>query len=102
VGSDDYTPATRRAPPKVTPFAPWRTRQTVGKVPASRAAATFIATQTAEAKKKKWKRTGPAVSTDTATVSSGVETIDVGDDEDDAKSPSARRSHPRRCLVGLR
>jgi hypothetical protein len=42
-----------------------------------------------EAKKKKRKRTGPAVSADTMTVSSSVETINVDDEEDDAKSPDA-------------
>jgi hypothetical protein len=54
-------------------------------MPASRAAAIIAATQTAEAKKKKKrKRTRPAVLADTATASSGVETINI---EDDAKSP---------------
>jgi hypothetical protein len=59
-----------------------------GKMSTSRAAATVAATQTAEPKKKKRKRTGPTVSTDTTTVSSDVETINVEDEEDDTKSPS--------------
>jgi hypothetical protein len=58
-----------------------------GKMSTSKAAATITATQTAKAKKKKRKKTGPVVSTDTATVSSGVETINIDDEEDDAKSP---------------
>jgi hypothetical protein len=57
-----------------------RTRQTTGKIPASRTAATIAATQTAEAKKEKRKRTRPTVSVDMALVSFSVETIDVGDD----------------------
>jgi hypothetical protein len=40
-------------------------------------------TQTTEAKKKKRKRTRPMVSVDTTLVSFGVETINVGDDEED-------------------
>jgi hypothetical protein len=56
---------------------------------ASRAAATIAVTHTVEAKKKKRKRTKPIVSGDTTTVSSGVETIDVGNEEDDTKSLSA-------------
>jgi hypothetical protein len=53
---------------------------------ASWAVATIAATQTAEAKKKKRKRDGPTVSSDTTTVSSGVETINV-EEEEDVKSP---------------
>jgi hypothetical protein len=49
----------------------------------------ITATQTAEAKKKKRKRIGPAVFADTATVSFGIKTIDGEDEEDDTKSPSA-------------
>jgi hypothetical protein len=69
--------------------ASWRTRQTTGKVSASRAAATIVATQTVEAKKKKRKRTRSTMSVDIAMVSSGVETIEVDDEEGDAESPSA-------------
>jgi hypothetical protein len=42
-----------------------------------RAAATIATTQTAEAKKKKWKRTRSTVSMDMNTISFGVETIQV-------------------------
>jgi hypothetical protein len=70
VGRDDDAPATR-----------------TGKRSTSRAAATIAATQMTEAKKKKQKRTGPVVLADTATVSFGIETINVDDEEDDAKSP---------------
>jgi hypothetical protein len=48
----------------------------------------IAATHTADAKKKKRKRTGLAASADMTTVSSSVETINVEDEEDDAKSPS--------------
>jgi hypothetical protein len=58
-------------------------------MPASRAAARIAATQTTKAKKKIRKRADPAASTDTAAVSSNVETINVDDEEDDARSPSA-------------
>jgi hypothetical protein len=54
---------------------------------ASRATKTIASTQTVEAKNKKRKRVVPYVSSDTVTVSSGVETINVDDDEEDAKSP---------------
>jgi hypothetical protein len=40
-----------------------------------------------EAKKEKRKKTGPAMSADTAMVISSVVTIDVDDEKDDAKSP---------------
>jgi hypothetical protein len=60
---------------------------------ASRAAATIAATQTTEAKKKR-KRIEPAVSAHTATVSSDVETINVEEEEDDAKSPSTTTVPP--------
>jgi hypothetical protein len=83
VGSDDEASATsRRVLSKVV--APWRTRQTAGKISASRAA-----TQAAEAKKKKRKRTRSAVSADTTLISSDVETIDVDDEEGDVESPKA-------------
>jgi hypothetical protein len=83
VGSDSEAPATsRRAPSKVA--APWRTRQTVGKIPTSQAA-----TQITEEKKRRGKWTRFAVSTDTTTASSDVETIDVEDDEGDVQSPKA-------------
>jgi hypothetical protein len=63
----------------------WRTRQTAGKILASQAA-----TQIAEAKKRRGKRTRSAVSTDTTTtVSSDVETIDVEDNKGDVQSPKA-------------
>jgi hypothetical protein len=52
-------------------------RQATGKISSSRVAATIAATQMAEAKKKKWKRTRCSVSVDTAMVSSSVETIEV-------------------------
>jgi hypothetical protein len=80
VGSDDEAPATsRRAPSKVV--APRRTRQTTGKISASRAA-----TQVVEVKKKKRMWTWSAVSADMTTISSDVETIDVDDEEGDAES----------------
>jgi hypothetical protein len=53
-----------------------------------RAAATIPTTQTAEAKKKKWKRTRSTVSMDMNTISFGVETIQVDNEEGDAESPS--------------
>jgi hypothetical protein len=97
VGSDEDAPTTRRVTPKVATSAPRRTRRTTGKIPACWAAAIIATTQTAEAKKKKRKRTGPAVLADTATVSSGVETINI---EDDAKSPRvtavSSAGHPAR------
>jgi hypothetical protein len=87
VGRDDEAPATsHRMPSKVV--APRRMLQTSGKMSASRAAATIAATQTMEAKKKR-KRTGLTVLVDTTTVSSGVETIDVDNEEGDVESPSA-------------
>jgi hypothetical protein len=71
VGSDNEAIATsRRAPSKVV--APRRTRQTAGKISASQAA-----TQAVEAKKRKRKRTRFAVSADTTTICSDVETIDA-------------------------
>jgi hypothetical protein len=95
VGSDDEAPAMScRVSSKVA--APRRTRQATGKISASRATATIAATQATEAKKKKRKCTRSTVSVDTTAVSSGVETIDVDDDEGNAESlstisaPSAR------------
>jgi hypothetical protein len=83
VGSDNEAPAaSRRAPSKVA--APRRTRQAAGKMPASQAA-----TQVAEAKKRRGKRTRSAVSADTTTIISDVETIDVEDDEGGVQSPKA-------------
>jgi hypothetical protein len=83
VGSNDDTPGMScRAPSKVT--ATWRTQQTAGKIPASQAA-----TQIAEAKKRRGKRTRSAVSGDTTTMSSDIETIDVEDNEGDMQSPKA-------------
>jgi hypothetical protein len=83
VGSNNEAPAmSRRAPPKVA--APRHMRQTAGKIPASQAA-----TQAAEAKKRKGKRTRSAVSADTAMISSDVETIDVDDGEGNMQSPKA-------------
>jgi hypothetical protein len=84
VGSNDEDPTTsHRAPSKVT--ASRRTRQTVGRISASRAA-----TQAAEAKKKnKRKRTRSAVSADTTTISSDVKTIDVDDGEGDIELQKA-------------
>jgi hypothetical protein len=77
VGSDSEAPTTyRRSPSKVA--APRCTRQTAGKIPASQAA-----TQVAEAKKRRGKRTRSAVSADTTTRSSDVETIDIEEDESD-------------------
>jgi hypothetical protein len=94
MGSDDDAPAARRAPPKVATSAPRSTRQTAGKMFVSRAAATIAVTQTAGAKKKKRKRAEPSASADTTTVSSDVEIINVEDEEDDAKSPSATMVPP--------
>jgi hypothetical protein len=75
VGSDNEALTTsRRAPSKVA--APRRTQQTAGKIPASQAA-----TQAAEAKKRRGKRTRSTVSANTTTISSDIETIDVDDDE---------------------
>jgi hypothetical protein len=83
VGSDDKVPATsHRAPSKVT--APRLMWQTAGKISASQAT-----TQAAEVKKKKRKQTRSAVSLDTTTISSDVETIDVDDGEGDIESPKA-------------
>jgi hypothetical protein len=59
-------------------------RQTAGKIPASQAA-----TLITEAKKRRGKRTRSAVSVDTTTTSSNVETIDVEGDEGDVQSPKA-------------
>jgi hypothetical protein len=82
VGSDNEAiTSSRRAPSRVAP--PRRTWQTAGKIPASQAA-----TQVAEVKKRRGKQTRSAVSADTTTVSSDVETIDV-DDEGDVQSPKA-------------
>jgi hypothetical protein len=72
----------RRGPSKVA--VPRCTRQTAGKIPASQAA-----TQVAEAKKSRSKQTRFAVSTDTTTKSSDVETIDVKEDEGDVQSLKA-------------
>jgi hypothetical protein len=86
VGSDSEAPPTsRRGPSKVA--APRRTRQTAGKIPASQAA-----TQVAEAKKRRGKRTRSVVSADTTTKSSDVETIDVGEEEGDVRSPKATKA----------
>jgi hypothetical protein len=83
VGSDSEASATSlRGPSKVT--APRCTRQTTRKIPASQAA-----TQVAEAKKKRGKQTRFAVSANTTTKSSDVETIDVEEDEGDVQSPRA-------------
>jgi hypothetical protein len=80
VGSDDEAPTmSRRAPSMVA--TPRRTRQTAGKISASRAA-----TQAAETKKKR-KRTRSAVSVDTTMISLDVETIDVDDREGDVELP---------------
>jgi hypothetical protein len=46
-------------------------------------------TQHAEAKKRRGKRTRSAVSTDTTSKSSDIETIDVEEDEGDVQSPRA-------------
>jgi hypothetical protein len=51
---------------------------------ASRVAVTITTTHMVEAKKKKRKRTEPAVSADTVTLSSRVETINIKDEEDNA------------------
>jgi hypothetical protein len=83
VGRDNEVPATsRRVPSKVA--ASRRTWQTAGKIPASQAV-----TQATEVKKRKGKRTRSAVSVDTATISSDVETIDVDDGVGDVESPKA-------------
>jgi hypothetical protein len=83
VGSDSEAPATsRRAPSKVAVVR--RTRQTAGKIPASQAT-----TQIVESKKRRGKRTRSAVSTDTTTMTSDIETIDVEEDEGDMQSPKA-------------
>jgi hypothetical protein len=83
VGSDSEAPATsRRGSSKVA--APRRTRQTAGKISASQAA-----TQVAEVNKRRSKWTRSAVSVDTSTRSSDVETIDVEEDEGDVQSPKA-------------
>jgi hypothetical protein len=83
VGSDSEAPATsRRGPSKVA--APRHTWQTAGKIHASQAA-----TQVAEAKKRSGKRTKSAVSADTTTKSSDVETIDVDGEEGDVQSLKA-------------
>jgi hypothetical protein len=58
--------------------------QTVGKIPASQAA-----TQVAEEENRRGKRTRSAVSADTTTRSSDVETIDVEEDKGDVQSPKA-------------
>jgi hypothetical protein len=55
--------------------------------------ATIATTQTAKAKKKS-KRVGPAAPANTAAVSSGVETINVEEEENEAKSPSAATVSP--------
>jgi hypothetical protein len=79
VGSDEDALATRRALPKVTASASRCMWQTTGKMSTSRAVATIATYQTAQAKKKKHKRTKPVVSVDMTTVSFGVETINVDD-----------------------
>jgi hypothetical protein len=96
VGSDDEAPATsRRAPSKVA--TPRRTQQTAGKISTSRAV-----TRAAEVKKKKRKWTSSAVSLDTTTISSDVETINVDDGEGDVESPKATTAPsartPRRAV----
>jgi hypothetical protein len=100
VGSDDDTPTTKRAPPKVATSMLRHTRQATGKIPGSRVADTIAATQTTEAKNKKRKRIRPTVSVDMTTISSGVETIDIGDEEDDAKSPGATTTPSARTPLG--
>jgi hypothetical protein len=87
VGSDDEEPAARRELAKVAALSPRRTRQTAGKIPASKAVVMIAATQAAESKKKR-KRVGPAVSADTSTTGTDVEMIGIEED-DDAKSPNA-------------
>jgi hypothetical protein len=59
-------------------------RQTAGKIPAS-----VVATQVAEVNKRRSKRTRTAVSVDTTTRSSDIETIDVEEDKGDVQSPKA-------------
>jgi hypothetical protein len=81
VGSDSEAPAASHTAPSMVTVSR-RTRQTTGKIPASQAA-----TQVAEAKKRRGKWTRSAVSADTTTISSDVETIDVDDEEGDAQSP---------------
>jgi hypothetical protein len=64
----------------------------MGKIPAFQAT-----TQVAEVKKRRGKRTRSAVSADTTTKSSDVETIDVEEDEGDVQSPKATTApSPRR------
>jgi hypothetical protein len=94
VGSDNEALTTsRRAPSKV--IVPRRTRQTAGEIPASQAA-----TQAAEAKKRKGKRTKSAVSADSTIISFDVETIDVDDGEGDMQSPkSTTASSPEKQVV---
>jgi hypothetical protein len=88
VGSDDEAPTTsHREPSKV--IASRHMLQATVKVSASWAMATIAVTQTAEAKKKNRKQTRSTVSVDTTMVSSGVETIEVDDNEGDTESPSA-------------
>jgi hypothetical protein len=71
VGSDSEAPATSlRGPSKVGALR--RMRPTAGKIPTSQTAA-----QVVEAKKRRGKQTRSAVSADTTTRSSDVETIDV-------------------------
>jgi hypothetical protein len=83
VGSDNEAFARSwRVSSKVA--APRRTRQAAGKIPAS-----LAATQVAEAKKRKRKRTRFAVSADTTTICSDVETLAVDDGEGDVESPKA-------------
>jgi hypothetical protein len=80
VGSDSEAPATSRMAPSSVAAAR-HTRQTPGKIPASHAV-----TQLAEAKKRRGKQTSSAVSADTTSKSSDIETIDVEEDEGDVKS----------------
>jgi hypothetical protein len=83
MGSDSEAPATsRRAPSKVA--ALWCTRQMPSKIPASQAT-----TQIAEAKKRRGKWTMSAVSADTTTASSDIETVDIEDVDGDVQSPKA-------------
>jgi hypothetical protein len=77
VGSDSEAPATsHRGPSKVA--APRRTWQTMGKILASQ-----VVAQVAEANKRSSKQTRSAVSADTTTKSSDVETVDIEEDEGD-------------------
>jgi hypothetical protein len=83
VESDNEAPTTsRRGPSKVA--APRRTRQTAGKIPASQAT-----TKVAEAEKRRSEQTRSAVSVDTTTRSSDIETIDVEQDEGNVQSLKA-------------